>query len=204
MTIVVREHAVVDASELPGYAFGHRSLLWWGTLGFIATEGTAFALAAFAYFYLRHKSGTWPPNLPPPDMLWGTVNLAILLASCAPNQWVKRAAEREAIGPVRIGLLVMTLLGLAPLVVRWFEFPSMLCQWDTNAYCSINWALLFLHTVHILTDFADTAVLTALMFTRHGRGKRFVDVSENAFYWYFVVLSWIPIWAILYLVPRLG
>jgi cytochrome c oxidase subunit I+III len=199
-----QERVAVDVSELPGYAFGHRSLLWWGTLGYMVTEATAFALAAFAYFYLRHKSPSWPPNLPPPNLLWGTVNLAIFLASCIPNQWVKTMAEREALHPVRIGLVVMTVFGLAPIVVRWFEFPAMLCRWDENAYCSVTWALLFLHTLHIVTDFADTAVLTALIFTRHGRGKRFVDVSENAVYWYFVVGSWIPIWAILYIVPRLG
>jgi hypothetical protein len=47
-------------------------------------------------------------------------------------------------------------------------------------------------------------VLTAMMFTRHGyESKRFVDVSENCFYWYFVVLSWIPIYAVLYWSPRL-
>ena len=199
----MREHVLIDVSDLPGYAFGHRSVMWWGTLGFIVTEATAFALGAFAYFYLRHKAIAWPPNLAPPDMRWGTLNLGILLVSCIPNQWVKSAAEKEDLGRVRVGLLVMTLLGIAPIVVRWFEFPAMLCQWDTNAYCSINWALLVLHTLHLLTDLGDTIVLTALMFTRHGGGKRFVDVSENAFYWYFVVLSWIPIWAILYLVPRL-
>jgi cytochrome c oxidase subunit III len=201
---VNREPAIVDVSALPTYAFGHRSLLWWGTLGFIVTEATAFALAAFAYLYLRHKAPSWPPNLPPPNMLWGTANLAILLASCLPNQWVKSAAEREDLGRVRIGLVVMTALAVIPLVVRWFEYPAMLCQWDTNAYCSTAWALLFLHTVHLVTDLGDTAVLAALMFTRHARGKRFVDVAENAFYWYFVVGSWVPIWAILYLVPRLG
>jgi cytochrome c oxidase subunit III len=200
----VSQHAVIDVSNLPDHAFGHRSVLWWGTVGFMVTEGMAFALAAMAYFYLRHKSGTWPPNLPPPDMLWGTVNLGIFLASCIPNQWVKSAAQREALGPVRAGLVVMCLFAVVPLAVRWREFPSLLCQWDTNAYCSINWAILFLHTLHIATDFADTAVLTALMFTRHAKGKRFVDVSENAVYWYFVVLSWIPLWAILYLVPRMG
>jgi heme/copper-type cytochrome/quinol oxidase subunit 3 len=105
---------------------------------------------------------------------------------------------------VRLLLVVMTVFGLAPIVVRWFEFGALGCQWDTNAYCSITWALLFLHTLHIVTDFADTAVLTALMFTQHARGKRFVDVSENADYWYFVVASWVVIWAVIYLVPRLG
>jgi cytochrome c oxidase subunit I+III len=33
-------------------------------------------------------------------------------------------------------------------------------------------------------------------------GKRFVDVSENAVYWYFVVLSWLPIYAVIYGAPR--
>jgi cytochrome c oxidase subunit III len=41
------------------------------------------------------------------------------------------------------------------------------------------------------------------MFTRHGHGKRFSDVSDNAFYWNFVVLSWPPIYVLLYWTPRL-
>jgi cytochrome c oxidase subunit I+III len=198
------ERAVIDVSQLRTYAFGPRSVLWWGTLGFIITEGTAFALAVTGYFYLRHNSPAWPPTGPPPAPFWGTVNLIIVLASCVPNQWVKSAAEREDLRIVRVGLLVMTLLGIIPLIVRSFEFGALRCQWDANAYCSVSWALLFLHTLHILTDAVDTAVLAALMWTHHGRGKRFVDVSENAAYWYFVVASWVPIWAVLYIVPRLG
>jgi heme/copper-type cytochrome/quinol oxidase subunit 3 len=42
------------------------------------------------------------------------------------------------------------------------------------------------------------------MFTRHVRERRFVDVSEYAFYWYFVVLVWLPVYAVIYWVPRLG
>jgi cytochrome c oxidase subunit III len=68
----------------------------------------------------------------------------------------------------------------------------------------VVWFLLGLHTAHLLTDVADTVVLTALMFTRHAmNGRRFNDVSDNAFYWYFVVLSWVPIYFIIYWVPRL-
>ena len=32
--------------------------------------------------------------------------------------------------------------------------------------------------------------------------SRFVDVAENASYYYFVVLSWLPIYALLYIAPR--
>ena len=33
---------------------------------------------------------------------------------------------------------------------------------------------------------------------------KFVDVSENALYWYFVVFTWLPIYAIVYFGPRIA
>ena len=49
-----------------------------------------------------------------------------------------------------------------------------------------------------------SAVLAVLMFTGPLEERRFVDVSENAMYWYFVVLSWLPIYALIYFAPRLA
>jgi cytochrome c oxidase subunit I+III len=193
----------IDVSDLPDYAFGPRSTLWWGTAGFIVIEATAFALALFAYFYLRSNSPEWPPGVAPPDLLWGTLNTLILLASTVPNQWAKNAAEAQRLGPVRLWLVVAIAFGVAFLVVRGFELAALNVAWDTNAYGSIVWAIMGLHTTHLLTDVVDTGVLTALMFTRHAHGRRFVDVSENAFYWYFVVLVWLPLYAVIYWVPRL-
>ena len=45
-------------------------------------------------------------------------------------------------------------------------------------------------------------VLCVLMFTGPLEGTRFVDVSENAMYWYFVVIAWLPIAFVIYLAPR--
>ncbi len=199
----MRTVRALDLSGLPTYGYGPRSILWWGTLGFCVIEGTGFALALVAYFYLRLKSPTWPPAAAPPALTWGTLNTALLLASCVPNFLTKRAAEREELRPVRIWLSVCLVFGVAFCGVRALEFAACNTSWYADAYGSIVYALLFLHTTHIATDLADSAVLAALMFTRHGRGKRFVDVSENAFYWYFVVLAWLPIYAVVYLVPRL-
>jgi cytochrome c oxidase subunit I+III len=193
---------VLNVAGLPNYAFGHRSILWWGTLGFCLIEATAFGLAFVAYFYLRGKATTWPPNVAPPPLLWGTLNSGVLLASCIPNHLTKRAAETEELGGVRIWLVASIAFGVVFTAIRGFEFAALNVQWDTNAYGSIVWALLSLHTLHIVTDLVDTSVLATLMFTRHGYGTRFVDVSENAFYWYFVVLTWLPVYAVIYLVPR--
>ena len=63
--------------------------------------------------------------------------------------------------------------------------------------------MLGLHTTHIVTDFLDSSVLTVLMFTGPVEEHRFVDVEENAVYWYFVVLSWLPIYGVIYWAPRL-
>jgi cytochrome c oxidase subunit I+III len=55
-----------------------------------------------------------------------------------------------------------------------------------------------------VTDFADSSVLLALMFIGPIEESHFVDVAENSMYWYFVVLSWIPIYAVIYIAPRVS
>jgi cytochrome c oxidase subunit III len=55
-----------------------------------------------------------------------------------------------------------------------------------------------LHTVHLVTDWLDSVVLHVLFFTGPLEDKRYVDVSENSLYWYFVVLAWIPIYLVIY------
>ena len=193
----------LDVSSLAPGAFGHRSLLWWGTMGLIVIEGTAFMLAIAVYFYLRLRNTTWPPNLPPPNLFWGTLNTIVLLASAAPNELAKKAAERIDLRAVRFWLLVCLAFGIAFNVIRVFEFMNLNCSWNTNAYGSIVWMLLGLHTVHIATDVTDTGVLAVLMFSGPVEEKRFIDVSENAMYWYFVVFTWLPIYGVPYWAPRL-
>lgn len=201
----MNERVAIDVSGLPDHAFGSRSVMWWGALGMIAVEGTVFLVAIASYFYLQGNENAWPPeDTLPPGIFWATVNVFILLVSLWPNQIVKKAAEKMDMRTVRIGIVVADLFAIAFVVVRGFEFRDLHVYWDSNAYGSAVWALLGLHTIHLVTDLIDSIVLTVLMFTRHGnQARRFVDVSENCFYWYFVVLSWLPIYAVLYWAPRL-
>ena len=199
----MKERPDIDVSGLPAYAFGHRSILYWGLLSMIALEGMFFVVLIAAYFYMRQYFDVWPPGVPPPDPIYGSINTGVLLASIIPNVIYKRASEREDLGKVRIWLVVAALFAVAFIVIRAFEFGSLNCSWDTNAYGSAVWTLLGAHTIHLVTDFIDTVVLTVLLFTGPINGKRFVDVSENAFYWYFVVLAWIPIYIVIYFGPYL-
>jgi cytochrome c oxidase subunit 3 len=197
--------AVRDLSGLPRHAFGTAATTWWGTLGFMVLEGVGFLLAAGAYLYLMTLAQKWPLNAPQPNHWPGTIVALLLVASLPLNHLLSRWAKAEDLSHVRWGLVGMSLLGILPLVVRFFEFSAVNVRWDSNAYGSVVWFLLGLHTTHLLTDLGDTLVLTAMMFTRHGEsGRRFSDVSDNAFYWDFVVLTWLPIYGLLYWLPRLA
>jgi cytochrome c oxidase subunit 3 len=128
----------------------------------------------------------------------------ILLASCVPNQFAKKAAEKFDLPGVQVWMVVCMVFATAFNIVRIFEFRNLNVWWDSNAYGSVVWTLLGFHTTHIVTDFLDSLVLTVLMFIGPLEEKRFVDVSENAMYWYFVVLTWLPIYALIYFAPRVA
>jgi len=193
-----------DVAPLPTHAFGPRSLTWWGTVGFMVIEGMFFVLTVAAYFFLMSHEQSWAPRpTEPPNPIAGTLFTLILLLSEIPNAMIKKAAETYDTEAVRRLFLWMVGIGGVLLVIRGFEFNSLNVLWYENAYGSVIWALLFLHALHLVTDWADTIVLWALMHTPHGEEpRRLVDVDENALYWRFVWISWIPIYLLIYWVPR--
>jgi heme/copper-type cytochrome/quinol oxidase subunit 3 len=197
------ERRVLDVAMLPDTGeYGHHGLIWWGTVGFMVIEGSMFVMVLVVYFYLRLRVTDWPPSLPNPDVGVGTINLLLVLASCAPNALAKKAADAQRLSSTRLWLTVLTLMGVGNVILRAFEYPALNCRWDDNAYASITWLVLSLHTIHIATDVVDSAVLAVLAFSGPLTRTRFIDISENSLYWYFIVAWWIPIYLVVYWAPR--
>ncbi len=194
--------AVIDVSALEESAFGHKGLIWWGTLGFMVIEATMFFIVFVAYFYLRLRESGWPPIQPNPDVLFPTINLLVMLIGCLPAQLAKVAAEKCDIDGVRRWLGVLAACATVTVVLRALEYTGLNCRWDDNAYGSLTWLLLSLHTMHLATDTADSYVLLAMAHKKPPSRKRFVDYSENSLYWYFIVLAWIPVYLTVYFAPR--
>jgi cytochrome c oxidase subunit 3 len=165
-------------------------------------EGSMFVIVLIAYFYLRLRVENWPPSAPDPDVLYGTANLVLVLASVIPAMLAKRAAEQLELRRTRAWLAVLVVMGVASVVLRAFEYTSLHTRWDDSAYGSVVWLLLSLHSTHVATDVGDSVVLLVMAFTKPMTRKRFVDLSENSLYWYFIVAWWIPIYLVIYYGPR--
>jgi heme/copper-type cytochrome/quinol oxidase subunit 3 len=194
-----------DLSDLPTHKFGPSSLTWWGIIGYMVVEGGFFFLAFAAYFFLMGHEQGWPPEgRKAPDLLAGTLFTIVILVSEIWNTRIKKAAHERDVPAIRRLMPVIIGIGTVLLIIRGFEFNSLNVRWTDDAYGSIIWALLFLHTTHLITDWGDTIVLWALMMTPLGyEGRRLVDTDENALYWRYVWLLWIPIYLMIYWVPRL-
>jgi cytochrome c oxidase subunit III len=201
---VIPVRVVGDVSGLPDYAFGSRTLMWWGVLGFMMLEGSAFLLAGAAYLFVSGQYPDWPPaGTLPPDHLWGAVFTVVALFSIIPNAWAEHAARKFDERGVRIALVVMSVLGVVLIALRFVEFTTLNVRWDSSTYGSVVWALMLLHLVHIITDLGDTIGLAVFLHSHNVDKGRYSDVTDNALYWNFVVLTWLPIYSLVYWAPRL-
>jgi cytochrome c oxidase subunit 3 len=199
----MKSSATLDVSHLPSVAFGSRDTLWWGIMGLILIEVTILGIGMVSYFYLRTLAPVWPP--PPtvlPDLFLPTVNALLLLVSVVPMYWVDRAARRQERRGVQIGLALCVVLGLGFSVLRGFEFRAVHTQWDSHVYGSVVWTLLGLHTFDLVTEVLETILLMVVALTGPMTDHVFLDISDSAPFWYFVAAIWVPIYAVLYIVPR--
>jgi heme/copper-type cytochrome/quinol oxidase subunit 3 len=191
----------VDVSRLPTLAFGPNSAMWWGTVSFILIEGFTLALCAASYLYLRRNFDDWPPlRTPMPGLVPTSLQLVVMMLSLVPNHLVKKAAHRQDLGATRRWLLVLSAVGIATLVIRWFEIGALNTRWDSHAYGSVVWAVTVAHTLLLVPDVADTVVLCAIMLIKP-REKFYPAATDNALYWSFVTLAWVPLAGLVYFYP---
>jgi heme/copper-type cytochrome/quinol oxidase subunit 3 len=195
----------LDVSGLPSYAFGRRDPRWVAVMLLIAIEASVFGLMAFAYFYIRTRLEVWPPTGPGSrELAFGGATLVVLLASAIPAHLVNRAVYVADLPRARLWLAATTLLSALSLLLRGVELADLPFRWDSNAFGSLFWGVLSLHTLHLIAGNIENALLLALLYRGPIEKKHLVDLEVNSVYWYFVVLSWLPLYVVLYLDGVLG
>lgn len=196
---------VIDVSALERETVDSRHTLWWGNLAMMTIEGTMFAMVIGAYLYLRTANLDWPPpTVIKPDLVLPTVNLLIMLAAGIVMLIVDKASKRAGVTMARLGLAFGFIAGIAILVIRSMIVANLGFKWSDHAYGSIIWLMYGLHTLHVLAAVGETVLLLVWSLTRPVMKKTLLDFRCLAVYWYFVVLSWIPFYFIVYIAPYIG
>jgi heme/copper-type cytochrome/quinol oxidase subunit 3 len=93
-------------------------------------------------------------------------------------------------------------MSLACTVLRGFEFAALNTRWDSSAYGSVVWVLVGLHSSLLAVDLLESIVITALTFSTGFEQKHYTDVEDAALYQCFLSLSWVPIYLLVFLLPR--
>ena len=195
---------VIDVSSLERYGFGPRATSWWATLGFMVVEGTTLAICASSYLYLTRRFQNWPPlRTPPPDLIIPTISVIALLASVLIARQVKRNARAYDIMGTRKWLTIGSVASIVLLILRALEYNSLNTRWENDAYGSIVWITISIHSTLLLVDFFESFFIGLIFWLGPVEKKHFGDADDDAFYWYFMVGSWIPLYFLLYIFPRL-
>jgi cytochrome c oxidase subunit 3 len=201
----MKRRPVADVAVLPDHGFSHHAPIWWGNLLMIFIEGTAFAILAASYFYIRRNFDAWPPSRTPlPELGVSSLNLLVIGVSAAPFWYAARLARAQAT-PLVVGLWLTlgVLFGVAAIVLRGFEFAALHTRYDSNAYGSITWTILAVHLAHLLAGTLETLLIALVMFVGPVEKKHYTDATVMAVYWYFIVISWVALYAIVFIAPRL-
>lgn len=201
----------IDVTLLPESVLDHRSLVWWGNLLLIGIETTMFALLVAGYFYLRPKFTAWPPPLasgpigvldPVPHLGLPAINLGVLLLTLVPMIVADRVCLRMNKPAVTGALTAFLAVGSVCIALRFREFSALRFRWDDNAYGSIVWTIVGLHLLHLFVGVLEIVVMLIWILIKGLDEKHARDVRVTAVYWYWVVATWVVLWAIIFPGPR--
>lgn len=197
--------AAIDAGRLAHVGWGPAAAVWWAVWSLITIEGTVFVLLVTVYLYLRGIATAWPPEgIRLPGLAGSTANVLLLLASVVPTVGAHRAALRRDRRATTRYLVVATVLSLGTIALRGVELAQLQVRWDGHAYGSIVWTILGTHLSHLVASTLEDVLLCLLMRFGPLEDRHYVDVTASALYWYFVVAAWIPLYLLVYWLPRAG
>jgi heme/copper-type cytochrome/quinol oxidase subunit 3 len=203
-------HAL-DISKLPHSVLDHRSTVWWGNALLVIIETVMFAILVGAYFYLKQNFTQWPPpqsntvpaNFDPvPALGCATANLAVIVLSFVPMYAADRGALHRRRRVVDFGLVIAVLMGIAAITLRFYEMHGLKFRWSENAYGSITWLILGLHLMHLFIGTLENLLMLVWVMLKGLDDKHARDVRVTAVYWYWVIGTWIILYAIVMVGPR--
>ncbi|CAN5200836.1 heme-copper oxidase subunit III [soil metagenome] len=176
------------------------SLLGVGTVIWLASELMFFSGLFAAYFTLRSASESWPPG--DVELAAGrtAVFTAVLVASSLTMHGAVKAGQRgDRRGAIR-WLLVTMVLGVVFLTNQALEYAEAEFFVSSHAYGSIFYLMTGFHGLHVIGGVLFMGVVMGVIGGTTSRAPAGETVDVCAYYWHFVDVVWVAMFATIYLI----
>ena len=181
-------------------ASGERpSMLGVGTVVWLASELMFFSGLFAAWYSLRAVNEAWPPDGVELETLRTGVATAVLVASSFTMHAGNRAAEHGDRRRAVQWVAVTALLGTLFLANQGLEYAGLDFTMSTHAYGSLFFLLTGFHGAHVA---AGIVLMLVMVFVGTGRTQAPLaePLTVASYYWHFVDVVWVAMFATIYLV----
>ncbi|HSL10103.1 MAG TPA: heme-copper oxidase subunit III [Actinomycetota bacterium] len=185
----------------PGAAATERrvSPLLFGTVLFLASELLFFGSLFAAYFALRAQTVTWPPEGVQLDVVVPAIGTVLLVLSSVTFQVGLVAGERGRRSGLRAWIAATLLLGIVFLGVQIWDYTRLDFDVSSHAYGTIFYAMTGFHGLHVAAGIVLMLVILGRLAQGAYQDGRVESVHAIGYYWHFVDVVWIALFATLYL-----
>ncbi|RAR49319.1 cytochrome c oxidase subunit I+III [Paraburkholderia unamae] len=190
-----------ETLALPVGSAGEHAGGWWGVFTLIITETALFGFLIFSYLYLASQSAQpWPPE-GPPKLGMSSLNTVLLLLSSVfvwlAGAFVRRARSWPAFWSMFVGIA----LGVAFVIIQFFEWHDRPYGLATNLYGSLYFTITGFHMAHVMAGLIMLTCLAVWVARGYFDGRRDAALTIGGLYWHFVDVVWLFIFSVLYLSP---
>jgi cytochrome c oxidase subunit 3 len=197
---------VMLENRLPIGAIDTRASGWWAMIFTVFTESSLFAYLLFSYYYLAvqpHLPGTFPEG-GMPSLALALPNTIILLLSSVAVAWAQFSIEHSEKWRLVLGLGMAAILGIAFLVIQYFEWADKPFVLAATSYSSLYFVITGFHMAHVVVGVAMLIALTAWSAMGYFNRVRYAHIHIGALYWHFVDAVWLAVFFTFYITPLLG
>ena len=183
----------------PGAPAERTPVLAVGTVVWLASELMFFSGLFAAYFTLRATAEEWPPEGVELDAVVSGIFTALLVLSSGTVQLAVRALGRDDRRAFRRWLGVTLVLAAAFVVNQGREWAEAGFRIDTHAYGSAFFVMTGFHSLHVVGGMLAMILLLGRAADRRFGPGDVPAVEVVSYYWHFVDVVWVAMWATLFL-----
>lgn len=157
-------------------------------------------------YIVRKGDGNWFDFELPPIFMYSTI---IVLMSSLTMIWAYRAAKRDDITGIKVGLAATIILGTAFVISQYMGWLTLSDQglhfvnpkYGDRVSASFLIAIAAIHLVHILAGIVYLIVMFINTFRFKIHKKNTLQISMCNTYWHFVGFLWVYLYMFLYFAP---